>query len=231
MPKFSLAQLSVCYDDDGYTNIRKSPSKNSKIISKIIEGQVFAIAAFEQDENKSKDWVAIDFPKTNNTSEKDFLKFDGDENVGYIHKSRIVNLEDLPKLTKTEINSNKVVHSNKDLQITVETQIFTASNHKIIKTKEGSFLIDGKKSYPYYGGNTTEIKNITLKTKSNTYTFPKKSFKNLFMVNATNSIVYMGKIGEYYLEFDAGDGADGYNIIYCLKNNKVFSITITSMLP
>lgn len=51
------------------------------------------------------------------------------------------------------------------------------------------------------------------------------------MVNALITKVYRGKKGEYYIVFNAGDGADGYNIIYCLKNNKIFSMTITSTLP
>ncbi|ENA1795709.1 hypothetical protein ABF176_002556 [Flavobacterium psychrophilum] len=232
LPKISIAQLSICYDNDGYTNIRKSASINSKVIGKIIEGQVFAISTYTQEEeNKSTDWVAISFPLTNNLNEKDFLKFDGEENEGYIHKSRLVELEDLPKLKMIEIDSNKVFHSDQDIEILIETQKFKESNHKIIKTKEGVFLVDGIKAYPYYGGETTEIKNIILKANDNTFSFPIKYFKNLFMVNASNTKAYKGTKGEYYLVIDAGDGADYYNIIYCLKNNNIFSMTVTSTIP
>ncbi|MDJ0363603.1 hypothetical protein QMK33_00445 [Hymenobacter sp. H14-R3] len=231
-PKISIAQLSVCYDSDGYTNARKLPSINSKLVSKIIEGQVFSIATYTQEENKSIDWIAINFSLTKNLSENNFLKFDGGENLGYVHKSRLVNLESLTKLKMTEIDNTKVFHSNEDLQVSIETQVFKKLNHKITQTKEGFFLVDGKKAYPYYGEeNITEIKNITLKTKNKTYSFPEESFKNLFRINAFDTKVYKGNKGEYYLVFDAGDGSDGYNIAYCLKNNNLFSMTITSTLP
>lgn len=231
-PKVSIAQLSVCYDSDGYTNARKLPSIKSKVVGKIIEGQVFVLATYTQEENKSADWIAVNFPLIKNSSMKNFLKFDGKESVGYIHKSRLVNLEDLPKLKTTEISSNSVFHSNEYLKILIETQVFKKSSHKVIQTKTGFFLVDGKKAYPYYGEETiTEIKNITLKTKNKTYSFPKESFKNLFRVNVSDTNVYKGNKGEYYLVFDAGDGTDGYNIAYCLKNNTLFSMTITSTLP
>ena len=231
LPKISVAQLAICYDDDQFTNIRQSPSFNSKIIGKIIEGQVFAISAYKQEENPTSDWFAISFPKTSNSSEKEYLKFDGEENTGYVHKSRLVKLENLKKLKITEINKNKVLHKEKDFQVSIETQIFKKSEHKIIRKKDGNYLIDGEKSYPYYGGNTTEIKSITLKNKNSTYTFPKKSFKNYFMIDAAYSTVYKGTKEECYLAIDAGDGADGYSIVYCIKNNTIFSMTITSTLP
>ena len=231
--QISVAQLAVCYDTDGYTNVRKSPDINSKIIGKILEGQVFAIATYTQEyENKAADWIAVSFPLTNNLSEKDFLKFDGEENLGYVHKSRFVKLEDLPKLKSTEIDTNKILHRGEDVQLAIETQVFKKSDHKIIQTKEGRFLVDGKEAYPYYGEETvTEIKNITWKNTGKTYSFPKRSFKNLFRINASNTKVYKGNKEEYYLVLDAGDGADGYEIIYCIKNNIIFSMTTTSTLP
>lgn len=183
-------------------------------------------------ENKAADWIAVSFPLTNNLSEKDFLKFDGEENLGYVHKSRFVKLEDLPKLKSTEIDTNKILHRGEDVQLAIETQVFKKSDHKIIQTKEGRFLVDGKEAYPYYGEETvTEIKNITWENTGKTYSFPKKSFKNLFRLDASNTKVYKGNKEEYYLVLDAGDGADGYEIIYCIKNNIIFSMTTTSTLP
>ncbi|HEX8574693.1 MAG TPA: hypothetical protein VF677_00210 [Flavobacterium sp.] len=229
-PKTSNAQLCICYDSDGYTNIRKKPDIKSEVIGKIVEGQVFAIA-YIQEENKSTDWIAVNFPVSNNPKGKKFLMFDGEEKVGFVHKSRLEELETLPAFKTKEVNADKVVHSYKDMLISIETQIFKESDHSVVKTKEGSFLIDGKEAYPYYGGDAAEIKDITLKFKNKKYVFPKSTFKNLFMVNALNTKVYRGKKGEYYLVFNAGDGADGYNIIYCLKDNKIFSMTTTSTLP
>ena len=230
-PKTSNAQLSICYDSDGYTNIRKKPDRNTKVIGKIVEGQVFAITYVEEEDNKPTDWIAINFPISNNRREKKFLMFDGEEKVGFVHKSRLQELETLPAFKTKEVNPDKVVHSYKDVLISIETQTFKKSDHSVVQTKEGYYLIDGREAYPYYGGNSTEIKNIILESKNKRYDFPKSTFKNFFMVNALYTKVYRGKKGEYYIVFNAGDGADGYNIIYCLKNDKIFSMTITSTLP
>lgn len=230
-PKNSNAQLCIVYDKDGYTNVRKKPSGDSEIIGKIIEGQVFTIASYIQEENKSKDWIAVNFSLSKDLKEKNFLKFDSDESLGYIHKSRLIELETLPVFEITEVGDNKVIHSFKDVQITVETQYFKKSDHKVIQSKEGYYLVDGEKAYPYYGGNSTEIKSIILKSKNKIVVVPKNTFKNLFEISALSSKVYIGNNGELYIEFDAGDGADSYNIIYCLKNANLFSMTITSTLP
>lgn len=225
------AQLFIINDKDGYTNVREEPNQNSKIIGKIIENQVFAIDSYVQDEeNKSNDWIAIKFP-IHIDKKSNFLKFEGEEKTGYVHKSRLVELENLPKFEKNEMHPNKVIHQYKDVEVIIETQAFKRSDHKISQSDEGFYLIDGEKAFPYYGGETTEIKSIVFKSKDKTFISPKNFFKNLLMVNAENTSVYRGNNDESYLLFDAGDGADSYNIILCIKDYKLFSRTITSTIP
>ena len=229
--KVYQAQLCIINDKDGYSNVREKPDQNSKIIGKIVEHQAFAIDSYVQDEeNKSKDWIAVKFP-INIDKKSNFLKFEGEEKTGYIHKSRLVELEKLPKFEKNELNSDKVIHQNKDFEVIIETQAFKKSGHKITQTDNGLFLIDGEKAFPYYGGDTTEIKNITVKSKNITYNFPKITFKNLMRTDAKNSVVYNGNNGEFYIVFNAGDGGDSYNIIFCVKDNRLISRTITSTIP
>lgn len=225
------AQLCIIYDKDGYSNVREKPDQNSKIIGKIVGHQAFAIDSYVQDEeNKSKDWIAVKFP-INIEKKPNFLKFEGEEKTGYIHKSRLVELEKLPKFEKNELNSDKVIHQNKDFEVIIETQAFKKLNHKITQTDKGFFLIDGEKAFTYYGGDTTEIKTMIVKSKNQTYVFPKTTFKNLMRTDAKNSVVYSGKKGEFYIVFNAGDGGDSYNIVFCVKDNKLFSRTITSTIP
>lgn len=140
-------------------------------------------------------------------------------------------MKNLPKFEKNELNSDKIIHHSKEIDITIEIQAFKKSDHKIIQSDKSFYLIDGEKATPYYGGETTEVKSIAFKSKKMTFVFPKNSFKNLLMVNAENTSVYKGNKGESYLVFDAGDGADSYNIIFCIKDNKLFSRTITSTIP
>lgn len=225
------AQLCIINDKDGFTNVRQKADKNSKIIGKIIEGQVFAIDSFvEDEENKSEDWIAVKFP-TNVDKNLTFVRFEGGEKTGYIHKSRLVELETLPKFEMNEVNSNQVIHHYKDIEIEIETQVFKKSDHKITQSEKGHYIIDGKKTFPYYGGESSEIKSIKIKSKNNTFDFPKIAFKNLMMIIAKNTTVYKGNKDEFYIVFNAGDGADFYNIIYCLRNNQLISRTITSTIP
>ena len=58
-PQMSIAQLCVVYDADGFTNLREKPSIKATVLGTIIEGYAFAIASYYQDENRSKEWVAI----------------------------------------------------------------------------------------------------------------------------------------------------------------------------
>ncbi|KFC20017.1 hypothetical protein [Chryseobacterium sp. FH1] len=225
------AQLCIIDDNDGYTNVREKTYQNSKIIGKIVEHQVFAIDSYVQDEeNKSKDWIAVKFPLNINEN-LGFTKFEGEEKTGYIHKSRLVELESLPKFEKKELNPNKASHRNKDFEIIIETLAFNKSKHKITQSDKGFYNIDDEKVFNYYGGDTTEIKNITVKSKNRTYNFPKSSFKNLMGTDAENSLVYIGNKGELYIVLNAGDGGDSYNITFCVKDNKLISRTITSTIP
>lgn len=225
------AQLCIINDKDGFTNVREKPYQNSKIIGKIVEHQAFAIDSYVQDEeNKSKEWIAVKFP-INIDKKSDFLKFEGDEKTGYIHKSRLVELESLSKFGTTEVNSNKTIHHQKEIEVVIETQAFKKSEHQIKQSEKGFYNIDGEKVFNYYGGDTTEIKNITVKSKNQTYNFPKTSVKNLMGIEVTNSVVYSGNKGEFYIVFNAGDGGDSYNIIFCVKDNKLISRTITSTIP
>ncbi|MEJ2884354.1 hypothetical protein [Pedobacter sp. GR22-6] len=228
----SKAQLSICYDKDGFTNVRKSASINSKVIGKITEGQVFAIASYTQEEeNKSPDWVAVNFPLAVKKYGGDLLKFSGKEQLGYIHKSRLVRLEQLPSLDLMKSDANTVTHDDGYFAVTIETGAFRPKDHQVIQQKTGTYLIDGKRAFAYYGAETHEIKRITLKSKTGKYIVPAQTFKNLFGVSAVYTTVYRGEKEEYYIVFDAGDGADAYNIVYCWKDNRLFSMTVTSTIP
>ena len=225
------AQLCIISDKDGYSNVREKPNQNSKIIGKIIEEQVFEIDSYMQDEkNKSKDWIAVKFPIRINKN-PDFLRFEGEEKTGYLHKSRLKELENLPEFEKTEVNLHKVIHHNKDTKITIESQAFVQANHKITQSDKGFYLIDGEKAMAYNGGESTEIKSIVIKSKNSNYTVPKTSFRNLLTAQAVNTRIFQGSGNEVYIVFDAGDGADSYNIVFCIRNNRLFFRTITSTIP
>ncbi|MFD2908077.1 hypothetical protein ACFSX9_04940 [Flavobacterium ardleyense] len=232
IPTIGNAQLCIIYDKDGATNVREEASIRSKVIGKLFEGQVFAISSYiEAEVNQSKEWIAVNFPLEKNAKEKKFLKFDGEEKVGFVHKSRLVELDELPVFERIKEQKNKAIHAFNEVQITIETQTFNDANHKIVRDKYGSYLIDGEVAYTYSEGTNIEIKSISMQSKNETFVIPNTAFKNLFMVDASRTEVYIGKKNEYYIVFSAADGSQSYNIIYCLKDNQLFSMTVTSVIP
>ena len=231
LPKVLVAQVCVIYDKDGYTNVRSKASINSNIIGKIKEGQAFSISTYKQDEqNKSTDWVAVNFPAKSTLEKGGFVKYDNREKSGFIHKSRLIPLENLPVFNANKITEAKIIHSYKSLSVIIETQPFKKPDHKIVQDKKGHYKIDNKPVSFYYGGEATEIKQITIQSESKRYTLPKIAIRNLFMVEASRTNVPIGKKGEYYIIFDAGDGADAYNIIYCIRNMRLTAMVTTSTI-
>lgn len=225
------AQLSTAYDEDGYTNIRQTPSVKSKIIGKILEGQVFKINYFFEEENKNTEWVKIEFPINPDPKINDYIKCLGTNEEGFIHRSRIRNLEDLKQFKVNKINSYKVELKESGFTVVIETKPFNKSTHKI-KHFNNRTTIDNEIPWGYFEHfETTEIKSISVKKDSVTYIFPKNSFSNLYHISTEFAQVAIGNKNEIYITIIGGDGSDTYNAIWCIKNNKIFSMTVVNAVP
>ncbi|WP_026977764.1 hypothetical protein [Flavobacterium tegetincola] len=76
-----------------------------------------------------------------------------------------------------------------------------------------------------------EIKSVSVKTKAGVYYFPKNAFSKLYEINLDQTEVYIGKQKEIYLAVSGADGSDSYDAIWCLKNGKLFSMTVMQTIP
>ena len=76
------AQVAIIQDKDGYTNVRKAPNGQAKVIHKIYENEVFW---YQDDSNDTSDWVTVYIPK------EDFsiACLPHELITGFIHQSRL----------------------------------------------------------------------------------------------------------------------------------------------
>jgi len=228
----SNAQISVVYDNDGFVNVREKPSVKSKITGKIIEGQAFCISPFD-DENGDKEWAKVWYPINPDPKNKDFIRYKDIKEEGFVHKSRILEVEKLEGFSFRTDNPKKISLKTDHLQINIEIQSFEKANHQVARKKDGGFSIDRNPDYWGLQGEIpkNEVKNIKIATGNNSYVFPKNAFMGIYDLNLEFTKLYIGKKDELYLKMSGGDGSDSYEIIWCLKNHKIFSMTVMQIIP
>lgn len=225
----SNAQLSIVYDKDGFVNLRQKPN----VKGKIIEGQVFSISPFYDESTPKSDWVKVWLPINPDLKVKDFIKYKDINEDGYIHKSRILSLDELKDLKIINENSKKVSFKNNNLQVYIETKIFDKTQHKISKSKAAEIVIDNDL---HVWGFQNQIPKIELKTikfvkDGKTYIFPKEAIFGLYELDLELTKLYLGQKEEIYLVMSGADGSESYEAIWCLKDNKIFSLTLMQIIP
>lgn len=220
-------ELAVIYDKDGYTNVRKSASAKAPIIGTIKEGQVFCISPFN-DDFKNKDWFAVWFPIKQKTDIKDFIKSDDTKQGGFVNRSRITFLADLNEVAAEQVYEEKFIFKNQEFELSIETKAY--------QQKQGALGNNAMEKDPDQWGSygitpKNEIKSVSVKSKSGLYYFPKNAFSKLYDINIDQTKVYVGKKKEIYLAVSGADGSYSYNAMWCLKNNKLFSMTVMQTIP
>jgi hypothetical protein len=228
----SYAQLAVIYDKDGYVNVRQGETVKSKIIEKIVEGQVFYISSYE-DSAPKKEWLKAWITVNPDPKIKDFLRYKNVNEEGYIHKSRICYLDGLKKLNLVNESLNKSSFKKSNLQVDVEIKPFDKTKHVISRIKDGGYTIDNTSDYWGFSNSIprNEFKAIKIIQNSNIYIFPKEALAHLYDLNVEFASLFLGKNDELYLNVSGGDGSESYEIVWCLKNNKIFSMTVMQTIP
>jgi len=203
----SYAQLITIYDNDGYTNVRKKPSIESTIIGKVIEGQVLSISP-NDDENGNLGWSNVWFQEKQLDKHLHYLKSERVTASGYIHKSRITYLSELPEVKPVHANANKIIFKDEQSAITFEVRPAQQLN-------EGY----------------ADLYFITIKNSSGTYNLPMEAMAGLRDIHIEQVKVYRGKKKEKFITATGADGSDSYEVAWCLKNNKLFSMTVMQTIP
>jgi hypothetical protein len=78
------AQLAIINDPDGFTNVRENKSVSSKVMGRLYKDDIF-LYSFDRDDDQ---WVGVFYSK----SDKSYIQ-------GYIHKSRLLPIDELEHVT------------------------------------------------------------------------------------------------------------------------------------
>ncbi|NMH88510.1 hypothetical protein [Flavivirga algicola] len=193
----SYSQIAIIKDKDGYTNVRKSSLKDTKIIYKLKENEAFWYNYDDYEEKKN--WIQVFIPKDKfcvDYSEDMYLK-------GYIHKSRLLPIEYLK-------NSHQ-----KEVQLHYEFKGFNRTNH--IDDGNGYLVnkIDGRKIWGTDGNYPKrEIKKANLIVNNTRINIHKVLYNDLYECNE-NIKVYKNK-DSYFIKQQHGDGSGAYELIWVL---------------
>ncbi len=196
-------QIGLINDADGYTNVRKEPSIKSEILYKVKENEVFFIDV--EYLNLESDWILIHIPKSK------FSKYDSDwkpyDLNGFIHKSRIRDIDSLPTVTGNNIKLIfKIVKAdpNKDLD-------------------QGTFGLDIPLSISY------EVKDLTLEWNGERFPQLKELYNDLYNVSFNEGIydsteerfkIYFF-IDTYFIRQKCADGGGYYEIVWVIRDGEI----------
>ncbi|WP_436515414.1 SH3 domain-containing protein [Ekhidna sp. To15] len=204
--------LGIINDPDGYTNVREQPTTNSKILGKFYDNEVFQI--WDLDYDTIPNWRKV--YKWNPESREAL--------VGWMHKSRIKDLDFLPEIQGFELSQNgSVLTLNKNgIFFQLEFEQFDSTKHEIIRDERGYITaIDGKYPQGTDGYMPREgVKSAVLKINDKTYKFPKDAYRDLFEFRKNTARFFYKKDGTYMIRFYNSDGAGHYMLVWKFQNGE-----------
>lgn len=205
-------QPAIIKDKDGYSNIREHASNKSTIIDTLHNDHL--VYVFENE--KIDDWLDVDY----NINQK--------IHSGFIHKSRIVFLRDLPQFETSNATDTTLTLSFKDYELTMVKTKFNNVGKNIQYSKfdgeEPSVnTINGKGPWGTDGNIPREMyKAIHLKSGNEILDFPSESFSDLFEPNLDLTIACYDKdTGKIFIAAGNSDGAGAYMVVWTIYKMKV----------
>ena len=219
----SLMGQYVCYDRDGYANVRKGPGVQYEIVDKVSKYEVFY----------SSDWLRVDGESLNTSlTWIPFARSINDTIDGFVYKKNIRNLDDMPQLRGVFVNDTLFSCSNDTISINlvvkdfdknnhiIEDTIFNGDNEKYIKTIDGKYpiglvfqRIDGDKIWG------SEIKALYIERRNKRIYLPIDTIKSYF--NPNGLCVWLGYENELYIYISVGDGGEAYGIYLSVVNGVI----------
>ena len=202
-----LGDYAVVKDKDGYVNIRAKESVKSKIVGTLPNNTlVYTLFDTTEDETGEEiffNWIAVD--------------------KGYVHKSRLKMVGEFPSIGKGKEQGNSITIAGKGISVTITTQKFDKTKHKITKKKHkeySEYIIDGKR---VQGLDNDEFlpkdhyKSITVTINGKNIPIPKSAYDDLYEIGIwdTNNFAYYDKEDDIlYIIAHNGDGANAYEVCW-----------------
>ncbi|WNJ17136.1 hypothetical protein [Pontibacter sp. G13] len=208
----SFGQVATIQDPDGWTNVRKAPDGKSEVIHKIFEHEVFWYDFGGMDQEQA--WISIYIPKHNYSlgkSEPNFI-------VGFIHRSRLLKLEQLEEYAGIEF------------QFDYQLSDFDSTD-RVIDRQGGQWVvaIDGR---PVWGtdGNfpKTQVDDIKVRLNGKEIVIHEVFYSDIFECGSKLSIYKNGDT--YFVHQSNSDGAGGYEIVWVLDKNGLKQRLVGTMI-
>ena len=196
-----FGDYAVVKDKDGYVNIRAKESVKSKIVGTLPNNTL--VYEFLDEEFNPSNWVHID--------------------SGYVHKSRLKMIGEFPSIGKGKEQGNSITIAGKGISVTITTQKFDKTKHKITKKKHkeySEYIIDGKRAQGLDGGlflPENHYKSIVVNINGKNVPIPKSAYDDLYQVwvHPYNNAVYYDKEDDVlYIFVRCGDGAFSYKVCW-----------------
>ena len=217
-----FGDYAVVKDKDGYVNIRAKESVKSKIVGTLPNNTlVYALFDTTEDETGEEiffNWIAVD--------------------KGYVHKSRLKKIYEFPSIGKgkKKETENSITIAEKGISVTISTQKFDKTKHKITKKKHKYYeelIIDGKRAQ---GTDTSFIpedhyKSIIVTINGKNVSIPKSAYDDLYEIfYLTRFIFYDEEAEALYIYAFNGDASLAYQVCWQIVKGEYITRIIGEQL-
>ena len=198
-----FGDYAVVKDKDGYVNIRAKENVKSKIVGTLPNNTL--VYEFLDEEFSPSNWVHID--------------------SGYVHKSRLKKINEFSSIGegKEKETENSITLAEKGISVTISTQKFDKTKHKITKKKHKYYeelIIDGKSAQGLDGDlflPENHYKSIVVNINGKIVSIPKSAYDDLYQVWVypyNNEVYYDKEDDVLYIFVRCGDGANSYEVCW-----------------
>ena len=193
-----FGDYAVVKDKDGYVNIRAKENVKSKIVGTLPNNTL--VYEFLDEEFNPSNWVHID--------------------SGYVHKSRLKMIGEFPSIGKGKEQGNSITIAGKGISVTITTQKFDKTKHKITKKKHKYYeelIIDGKRAQGADFIPEDHYKSIIVTINGKNVSIPKSAYDDLYQVamyTENNAVYYDKEEDTIYIIAHNGSGAYAYEVCW-----------------
>ncbi|WP_277012237.1 SH3 domain-containing protein [Capnocytophaga granulosa] len=168
--------FAVINDKDGYVNVRKGKSAQSKVLKRLNNKTI--VFAYNYDKTTDGNWIYTD-------------------EEGYIYNDRVKWIHKFPIIAKGIAKGNTIVFEGKEIQVVLTSGKFDKSKHSFEYFKDsptGIEVIDDELPYGTDGKMpTTEYRSIEINIHGKRVSLPKDAYSDLYeptFLTDHNSVYY-----------------------------------------
>lgn len=168
--------FAVINDKDGYVNVRKGKSAQSKVLKRLNNKTI--VFAYNYDRTTDGNWIYTD-------------------EEGYIYNDRVKWIHKFPIIAKGIAKGNTIVFEGKEIQVVLTSGKFDKSKHSFEYFKDsptGIEVIDDELPYGTDGKMpTTEYRSIEINIHGKRVSLPKDAYSDLYeptFLTDHNSVYY-----------------------------------------